>query len=232
MTDHNSIAENHIAARYHLGELTEAECDAYEEHCFDCPECAEEMICGSEFMHYGRKAVEQDVIEMVVPSPVPDRPSWMRAVPVAVFAVLILGAAINIQFRKSGAPKQPQTARVQLPEKEAHLLEQLGESHGESEPIVLAPDQPLLLPFRIDPSDQSPDFAAYEAVIAAGHGKELVHRISKAELDEVVQWHLPAGALPYGEHVISIRVFNREGVRAELKGKTPQYPFTLVPEKN
>lgn len=58
--DHDSVIDNKTPERYMLGELTDAEGDAYEEHYFECPECAEELRSGVEFMHCAREVMQQE----------------------------------------------------------------------------------------------------------------------------------------------------------------------------
>lgn len=60
MMDHDSVIDNKTPERYMLGELTDAEGDAYEEHYFECPECAEELRSGVEFMHCAREVMQQE----------------------------------------------------------------------------------------------------------------------------------------------------------------------------
>jgi len=49
--DHNFAIENRIAERYLLRDLTEAERADFEEHYFECPECAKYVGSGDEFVH-------------------------------------------------------------------------------------------------------------------------------------------------------------------------------------
>jgi anti-sigma factor RsiW len=51
--DHNEAIKLRAAERYALGELPEDVRDAYEEHFFDCAECAMEMKAVSAFVDGG-----------------------------------------------------------------------------------------------------------------------------------------------------------------------------------
>src|SRR5258708_5022832 len=72
MMDHDSIIKDNTAERYLLHELNETESDAFEEHYFECQECAERVRCGSELMDYGRDVARE---EFVTP-PVPAQRRW------------------------------------------------------------------------------------------------------------------------------------------------------------
>src|SRR5947207_10830426 len=63
--NHNYAIENHTAERYVLGELTEPEREDYEEHFFDCPRCAEEVKCATEFVQGVRQVFARDQREAV-----------------------------------------------------------------------------------------------------------------------------------------------------------------------
>ena len=49
--DHNEAIQQMAAERYLLGELTPELRDAFEEHAFDCPECAVDLRAGAAFIN-------------------------------------------------------------------------------------------------------------------------------------------------------------------------------------
>src|SRR5205807_9315060 len=53
--DHDLAIKNNTAERYLLGELTEMEMEAYEEHFFSCTACAQEVKLGSQFIEDARE---------------------------------------------------------------------------------------------------------------------------------------------------------------------------------
>jgi len=58
--EHEEAIKNLAAERYLLGELTESDRDAYEEHLFSCPACFEQVKAGTEFVgHLRRIGVEE-----------------------------------------------------------------------------------------------------------------------------------------------------------------------------
>ncbi|HWZ42103.1 MAG TPA: zf-HC2 domain-containing protein [Candidatus Saccharimonadales bacterium] len=239
MMDHNLVIENMTTERYLLGELTEAERDAYEEHYFGCSECAEELTSGSEFMHYAREVVLQDTArEAVVQGQtkqirpgVFSRPVWMRAMPVGAFAVLMLAAGIGLYHRSPGGSQDQVTAQLEPPALHAHL-EQSRSASGENLTVIkLGRKQPLVLTFRIRSADKSPEFVSYEAAIATKSGDKRVHNISDQELGDMIEWTIPAGDLESGSHAVMIRGFRRDGAPTDVidatKGKALSFPFKL-----
>ncbi len=97
--DHNEATQQMAAERYLLGELTPELRDAFEEHAFDCPECAADLRAGAAFI--GAAKVELPKIAEVsatLPKPGIIRPvkegfdwqAWLRpAFALPVFAALL-----------------------------------------------------------------------------------------------------------------------------------------------
>ena len=97
--EHAEAIESHTAERYLLDELTAAEADSFEEHYFDCHECAEDLRDGMAMLEGGRNLArewrprESSDFRPRVSSPAgaqvaPRRLTWL---PAAAAAVLILG---------------------------------------------------------------------------------------------------------------------------------------------
>ncbi|HET8772667.1 MAG TPA: zf-HC2 domain-containing protein [Thermoanaerobaculia bacterium] len=95
--DHAEATTTHATDRYLLGELTAAEADAFEEHYFDCLECAEELRIGVQFMNGGRGIAREAAAPEMAPvarfEPRPRRTAWLPAA-VAAALVLAVGAPI------------------------------------------------------------------------------------------------------------------------------------------
>ncbi len=96
--EHSEATESMAAARYLLGELSEDEKNAFEEHFFGCPRCAEEVKDGSTLIETLRA-------ERRHAQPVVDRTltSWWLAAAAAV-AVGFL-AYQNFTLRRAASPR-------------------------------------------------------------------------------------------------------------------------------
>jgi hypothetical protein len=243
MIDHNSIVENNFAARYHLGELTDTECDAYEEHYFDCPECAEDMLCVSEFID----AVQRDKPEPVVTVPVNPvvsggrkRVIWMGALPAGIFAVLLLSfsfGAYQVIVRQHGNQQPEREASAENPQvqqasMQAPVIVKLAESRGPREEqgptFDLGPSQPLQLNVDIPARIRKQALASFQAVILNESGQEVsALAISRAEADDVVEWLLPVGKPGNGSYSATIRAFDSSGAQRRIKGKVPRITFKI-----
>jgi hypothetical protein len=102
--EHVEAMQSGAAERYILGQLSAAEADSYEEHFFDCRECAEEVRMGAAFLEGGRKLARQER-EAPVVSIAEHRERRRPWLPAAVAALLILGISAPLlvrQMRETG----------------------------------------------------------------------------------------------------------------------------------
>src|SRR5260370_4886543 len=92
--DHNEATELQAALKYVLRELTPVQRDAYEEHYFDCAECAVDIKALATFADTVRQVLRQESANSVArdPLPAPNRWfAWFRPiVAVPAFAALLL----------------------------------------------------------------------------------------------------------------------------------------------
>jgi Putative zinc-finger len=68
--DHQQAIKKMMAERYLLGELTEGDLDAFEEHLFECTVCFEQVKAGTEFVDYLKRIGTQPDVE-------PARQGWI-----------------------------------------------------------------------------------------------------------------------------------------------------------
>jgi len=92
--DHTEAVQQQAAIKYVLGELPQAQRDAYEEHYFDCAECAIDIKALATFADTARETMLLEGRKFVVTDPVPARARWFEwfrpIVAVPAFAALLL----------------------------------------------------------------------------------------------------------------------------------------------
>ncbi len=92
--DHNEAVELQAAVKYVLGELSPVQRDAYEEHYFDCAECAIDLKALATFADTTREVLRQERVSPAVPASAPAFGGWFRwlqpVVAVPVFAAMLL----------------------------------------------------------------------------------------------------------------------------------------------
>ena len=103
--DHDVAVKSEAVERYLLGTMSDEERDAFEEHYFSCPECADEIRTAARFRANAREAFRD-------PSafPVKSRFHWLRSPILAPFA---LACALLLTYQNAvQIPSLKQQARV------------------------------------------------------------------------------------------------------------------------
>src|SRR5271169_4023416 len=98
--DHAEADRAAAVERYLLGELTESEREAFEEHFFGCPECAEEVRLGVRFQANARALLRQNGgwPAAAAPDSVWRRGWWGTFLPAAAMAgCAVLAAVVGYQ---------------------------------------------------------------------------------------------------------------------------------------
>jgi hypothetical protein len=94
--DHSEATRDFAVEQYLLGDLKEVRRDEFEDHFFDCPECAEDVKAGTILVD-NLKAVFREQVAMENHAAVPKRFKWlpfagwgfMPAAPIAACAILV-----------------------------------------------------------------------------------------------------------------------------------------------
>ena len=173
--EHTQAIETNAPDRYVLGMLSAAEADAFEEHYFDCPACADDVRLGMTIMEGGRRLVRQadepaaPPVPLAPVVPIASRPRWSKWIPAAAAAALV---AIPINFAllmrmQNAVPRMAATlatAEVYVP------LSDSREATAAAEPLELAEGESALLMLDVRPGLRYP---RYEARVL--RGQEVVH---------------------------------------------------------
>ena len=92
--DHNEAIQLQAAVKYVLGELSPVQREEYEEHYFDCAECAIDIKALATFADTTREVLRQEKENRLAKNLVPARGGWLRwlqpVVAVPAFAALLL----------------------------------------------------------------------------------------------------------------------------------------------
>lgn len=94
--DHKEAVQLQAAVKYVLGELPQAERDSFEEHYFDCGECALDVKAGAAFVETARQALRIEAERATEPAEGKRWLFWLRPA-FAVPAMLILLAVVGYQ---------------------------------------------------------------------------------------------------------------------------------------
>jgi hypothetical protein len=116
--DHNQAVQLQAAVKYVLGELSQVQRDEYEEHYFDCAECAVDIKALATFADTAREVLRQEKAKQLAVAPVPARPAWLRwlqpVVAVPAFAALLLIIAYQNTVTTPRAREEALSGAAQL----------------------------------------------------------------------------------------------------------------------
>ena len=118
MMDHTAVVREKMTERYLLNELDSDLRDEFEEHYFDCPECAQDVSAGYQFVEQS-KVVLAERSELVPVRAIPDRArvqrgwfAWLRpafAAPVLALLLAVVGYQNLVTYpRLQSELKRPQ----------------------------------------------------------------------------------------------------------------------------
>lgn len=211
---HEEAMSNMTAERYLLGELTEAERTAYEEHLFSCQDCFEQVRAGTEFVTcLARTGVE----ELVSAS----QPRWfqvaLRAIqpgPALVFAVLFFGVAIfsgyqSIVIRRMNAPQVVSVFTIP-PEARAENKVVTASRQGSFELRMVFPSNAALTAYTLQ-------------VVSESGEKKATLPIAESRVNEL-QARFNAAQFQSGKYVLLVQATDRSTGNNVVVDK---YPFDL-----
>lgn len=224
--DHSEALKLQAAEKYVLGELSPALRDEYEEHYFDCQECAADLKAATAFADASRAQFRSEPREAFLDQePAPQLWfAWLRPV-VLVPAVAVLAAALAYQTFVTIPRLQHGAAAPSAGS--ASFISLIGaNSRGEAaKPFAIQQIQPVILEVDIPPSQ---DFSSYLCQIqdAAGH---VVYQsqVSAADAQQSVHLIVPAGTLQpqaYTLHILCQKAGSETGAPPDIT----EFRFTIA----
>ena len=198
---HEDAIQTYAAERYLLREMTEDEQGIFEEHFFDCADCAADVTDGTRMMIAGRDVVGPPKV-LPMPHPKPKPPRWWN-LPAAAAASLILpllGGGVG--YRLAMNQRHEPTELVQV----AWL--ETGVSRAATTTAVPAVRPGDELRFDVGSHD---DAVKYDLVVECGGKTESTHGISREMAAEAVT--LRIGELPAGRCELEIQGVRKDGKR-------------------
>lgn len=218
--EHEEAIETMAAERYALGELDKMDREAFEEHFFDCPVCAESVQTGMSMMDGGRAHVRSHSSSNVKPFPRPARaPAWLSAA--AAFAAFGIIGYQNLVTMPALVAERDAARTPQVMTPAYHEGAVRAEAGKPTE--VSAPRGGFgLLQFDITP--QSPAPQQYVAEVRDARGRSIFSvPVSIEQANETVNLLLPAGTWPSGQYQLVVHAV-RDGSR---RGEVVSFPFVV-----
>jgi anti-sigma factor RsiW len=211
--DHNEAVRKQAAEKYVLGELPPALSDEYEEHFFDCAECALDLQAAAAFADTAREVLRQQELASEKFAPpvgrdgrvVPALSGWRRwlgPVLVPAFSVLLLLAGyqsfVSIPHWRGVAKQATARAERSAAQTAPHVLAEFSllaaNRRGGGHPVFQAtPGKSFVLKVDIPGTDPSASASYVLRLDDATGAEHLLGTVSGEEARNTVLVEVPAG---------------------------------------
>ena len=227
--DHLEAKRLHAAEKYVLGELSADQRDAYEEHYFDCAECAEDVNATVTFVSAGREVFREEPVP-ALPKELAPRSrwtSWFRPI-IVIPAMGVLLLAVGYYSRMS----KPQIGVITAPGQTILSSPSFGLRGGdrlenEKTIVQLQVNDSVQLHFDLVPS-QVQNFSSYTGELQDSASRVLLQfSIPPDRVNKEVNLIIPSGLLHPGDYTLTI--FGRD---ASSSAKIPVAKFSFAVQNN
>jgi hypothetical protein len=200
-----------LAERYFLGELTDAEAEAFEAHYFDCQACGEYVAEEQLLIDGIRRVPREDRVSPPLPEPgrvLPFVRRFQKWIPAAAAAALLL--AIRI-------PPQPVPAMpvMQIVEPVTVVM---SADRATTKPLVFAAGKPVALDLQVPPAEVN--YPRYELVVRNTSTEVTVGREQLAPVEVNKPIPLLLRDLPAGSYEVAVEGVREDGKRSPIAAQT------------
>jgi len=219
--DHEAVVRQQMTERYLLDELDPEIRDEFEEHYFDCPDCAQDVHAGAMFVEQSKIVLAEESQPVSAglpkPSPVVAQPGWLaglRAIFRPAFAVPVMALLLAV-IGYQNLVTYPQLARqLSSPQVLPWASVNVGTYGSEGPSITSRRGEGFLLFVRIPPDGS---YSHYTAELYNPAGKlewSLTIPASSAQDQWPVQ--VPAANREAGSYTLAVRGVTGAGESKEV----------------
>jgi len=202
--DHNQVIQMQAAVKYVLGELSPVQREEYEEHYFDCSECAVDLKALATFADTAREVLRQQEANQAVRVPAPAGAGWLRwfqpivAIPAFAALLLIIVFQNTVTIPRAGQQASSTAANILF---NSHPIRGVNTAGEESRILSIRPDESFLLNFDFVPTRT---FDHYIGQLEDADGRVLLRSsIAGANANQEAHLPVPAGLLRPGKYVLA-----------------------------
>jgi len=219
--DHEQAMKNLVAERYLLGELTENEREAYEEHLFNCSACFEQVSLGTEFI----SQLKLSGVHEAVPAVTRQRgfvaalfASLRQPAPALAFGLLLCVGGFSVY-------QNSVISRLKEPRLESrYVLTGIAHGAGDSQLLQVPRNTGLSLGVEYTPKGE---FVSYNARVLSESGKvKYTLVLASNQPGSTASIAVPAEALEPGKYSIIISGRTSDGIESEVGRGAFELQFT------
>lgn len=200
--DHKEAVQLQAAVKYVLGELPQAERDSFEEHYFDCRECAVDVKAAAAFVDAGREVLRTEARESAVPTKSEESKSrwlfWLRpafAAPAMLIFLAIVGYQNLIMIPQAKKEANSNTGQFVSSSFSLRMANTRG---GDEVKVRVHPNESFALQFDFTPAKP---FSSYLCQLEDESGRSLLQAVVPgASINQEAQFVVPADRLKPGRY--------------------------------
>src|SRR6266436_2279982 len=226
--DHNEAIQLQAAVKYVLGELSQVQRDEYEEHYFDCGECAVDIKALATFADTAREVLRQQKAEQLAKELATTRGGWLRwlqpVVAVPVFAALLLIIAYQNAVTIPQARQEASSGAAQILFN-SHSLRGVNTAGEEGRTLSIRAREAFFLNFDFVPTRS---FDNYIGQLEDANGRVLLRsKIAGGNANQEAHLPISAGILHPGKYVLAF--YGDPGASGKINPQNDagRLPFTV-----
>jgi len=221
MSDAHVFADREDAAeRYLLGQMSESDRDAYEQHFFQCVQCAEEVKATARFIDSCRSVLTDPAVGAGLSSPRPARRLWFAPSTAAILTGALAATLALVVYQN--VVTIPKLRNATAPQALKSVSLAASNSRGTGLTITVPREQPYLMYVDIPPGP----YDGYDLTFVANDGRSIkTATIPAALTHEAVPLMMSAGRLTPGEYTLVVS--GRPRVAGEASVDVARFSFTL-----
>ncbi|HEV2701668.1 MAG TPA: zf-HC2 domain-containing protein [Steroidobacteraceae bacterium] len=227
--DHQEAIRLGAVERYLLNDLPGPLRDEFEEHFFNCRDCAADLRMTADFIDISRKELRRGNLGSAAPKTL--KRSWLElfarpALLAPAFAVLL---AVIVYQNGVVLPRfKEQNTRLRQPGIVTTVSFIGANSRGGSEPSFKgSAGQPILLSFDIPATQQYPGYLCL--LIDSSGAVSWRVPVSAAQAQDTVSINVPAGALHAGDYALVVQGIGAPDASQPRAAELARYRFALSP---
>jgi hypothetical protein len=215
--DHDEAVRLKITERYLLDELDSEQREQFEEHFFDCQECALDVRAGAMFVEQAKAALAEKPVTAPKPEAGKSRAGWLTwlrpafAVPVMAVLLAVIAYQNLVQI-----PNQQQAANQMqaLP----HASINISTRGGSAQHVTTKPGQGFLLQLSIPPD---PSYTSYILELYNPAGRlQWSLTIPASPSDDFYPITIPGAGLQQGTYKLAVSGITATGQSTKLDSST------------
>ena len=226
--DHSEAARIKAVEKYILGELPPELRDEFEEHYFECPECASDIRALARFRNISRLVMEEDPgagVSATEPSPQRGWLAWLRpafAAPAIALlaAIVVFQATVTIPALKERGKGQ---SVAQVYESSFRVQ---GTTRGENaSKVSVSPEEAFALDFDFTPSRK---FASYQGVLVDASGTAIeIFDITGEKANKELHLVIPGAKARSGNYGLVFYGMNGASPPGQTADEVQRISFTV-----